>query len=374
MDKDQWLISWTKYDKNRKDPRAGRKCFKTTTFKDLIPSDNNELCRAQLFVTESRVVNNMLEEFWKNWVGVTFTDIDSRHYWKDNNGEGDIIPERYSKDNPALVFGLVYKWIEDNYKDNIVDAETSRSKLGFHFYFKWDCEKNEYNHAYFVQVGNAIVKKAFIECGYEHIINYPKVFDDCTNSPVQFVYPTKLGLYHNYSCTGKIGLYNDLDINLDHIKKKEKSKIKDDIEKATGISLTNNGKYEFVLKEKRNVDKVDYIEHKVRWRLFDSLSRIYSDPFELKQEWCECAKKIPYKHTLQFYMDEPYKNNEGYTWANNLNGNEYCDIELLKQFGYDVEVIKISNNINDLFSEIINDEPLYNSSKVFDINKFINTL
>lgn len=374
MDKDEFLISWTKYDKNRKDPREGRKCFKTTTFKELEATDNKELCRAQLFVTESRVVNNMLEEYWKNWTNVTYVDIDSKHYWKDDNGEGEIIKERYLKDNPTLVYGLVYKWIEDNYRNNICYAETSRSKLGFHFYFKWDCEKTEYNRNYFAQVSNAIVKKAFIETGYKHIIEHPKVFDDCTNSPVQFVYPTKIDLYHNYSCNGKIGLYNDLEINYDIIKKKESNKERQRIEKTTGISLTNNGNYEFVLKDKRKVDKVEYIEHRIRWRLFDSLSRIYTDPIELKQEWCECCKKIPYKHTLDFYMNEPYKNNEDYSWNERLKGDEYCDIELLSKFGYDIEIIKISNNSNHIFEELFGKKETDIDNTSFDVKKFINLL
>lgn len=353
MDKDQWLISWTKYDKSRKDPRAGKKCFKTTTFKELDPTDNKDLCRAQLFVTEDRVINNNLEEKWKDWVNVTYVDIDAKFYWKEN-GEGDIIPERYNKDNPAVVYSLVYNWMVNNYRDNICDAEMSRSKFGFHFYFKWDCERNEYNRTFFSRVSNEIIKKAFIETGYKHIIEYPKVFDDCTNSPVQFVYPTKINHYHNYYCNGKLGIYNDLNVNInDIISKKEKSKTINQIEKVIGVNLKSNAIYEFVLKNKRKVDKVDYIEHHTRWRLFESLSRIFEDPDELRLEWNECCKKIPYKHTLQFYMDEPYKNNEGYTWNNNLKGDEYCDLDLLNTFGYEVEIVKIANKNNDMFDFLL---------------------
>lgn len=353
MDKDDFLISWTKYDKERKDPRGGKKCFKTTTFKELEATDNKELCRAQLFITDSRVVNDMLEDKWKDWSNVTYVDIDAKFYWK-VNGEGDVIIERYQKDNPVIVFGLVYNWLVDNYCDNICDCEMSRSKFGFHFYFKWDCERNEYNRTYFSRVSNAIIKKAFIESGYKHIIEYPKVFDDCTNSPVQFVYPTKLNWYHNYKCTGKLGIYNDLGVNIDSlIKKKEITRTKQKIEKALGAVLSISSNYEFILKERKEIDKVDYIEHHTRWRLFDSLSRIFTDPEELKLEWNKCCKKIPYKHTLQFYMDEPYKNNEGYTWFNNLKGDEYCDIDLLKQFGYEVEIVKINNNTNELFDYLL---------------------
>ena len=377
MDKDAWLISWTKYDKDRKDPRSGKKCFKTTTFKELIPTDNKELCRAQLFITEYRVVNEMLEDYWKNWDNITYYDIDSKHYWKTDNGEGDVIIERYQKDNPTIVFDLVYNWLLNNYRDNICDAECSRSKFGFHFYFKWDCECTEYNRNYFAQVGRAIIKKAFIETGYEHIINYPKVFDDCTNSPVQLVYPTKINWYHNYYCTGKIGIYNNLDIDLDYVKKKEFQKIKKEnnkirknLESITGLSLSNNSQYEYVLKNKRLVDKVNYIEHQIRWRLFDSLSRIFTDPEELKKEWYECAKKIPNKHSLDFYMEEPYKNGEDYSWFNKLTGNEYCDKELLNDFGYEVEIIKIYNNTNNIFNELFGDSvpnELNNTNKLIQL-------
>ena len=356
MDKDNWLISWTKYDKNRNDPRCGKKCFKTTTFKELNPTDDKFLCRAQLFITEERINNELLNEYWNKWDNVTYYDIDSKHYWKSDDGEGPIITERYEKDNPEIVYNFVYNWLINNYRYNICDSECSRSKFGYHFYFKWDCERTEYNRNYYAQVGRAIIKKAFIECGYKHIIDYPKVFDDCTNSPVQLVYPTKINWYHNYYCTGKIGNYNDLDINLDFVKKKENDKIKKDLETATGMKLnSNNRQYDYVLKGKRNVDKVDYIEHHIRWRLFDSLSTIFNDPNELKKEWCECAKKKKKKkHSYEFYCDEPYKNGEEYSWFIKLTGNEYCDKELLNDFGYDVEIIKISSNINDIFKAIFN--------------------
>ena len=40
-------------------------------------------------------------------------------------------------------------------------------------------------------------------------------------------------------------------------------------------------------------------------------------------------------------------------WNNNLKGDEYCDLDLLNTFGYEVEIVKIANKNNDMFDFLL---------------------
>ncbi len=347
---DVFYLSWTKYDKNMNDPKANGAKFKYTSFAALEPTDDKEKCRAQFYKSPNRVVIENIN--WEDWTNVTYIDIDSKHWYKDG---GQTINEQKLKDVPILIlYGSIYNWLTAHYLHNINDAELSRSQLGFHFYFKWDCEKSEEARIYYNEVARAIVYKAFCECGYKEIIDYPQVYDNCTTSYYQLVYPTKIHWLHNRKCDGKLTYYEDLNIDESKIIKKKNKELKNKLENATGFKTSRKGNYEFVLRNKFDVAKVDYIVHAERWSLFESLKSIFKDEDELRKEWERCCVLIPNcnGHSTEFYFNEPYKQNQSYTWENLYDTDCYCDIKLLKKFGYEVECIKISSNINDIFSNI----------------------
>ena len=357
-------LSWVLYDKNMNDPKHdGNAKFKITSFQDLKPSNDKERCRAQLFLSDHRVVIENIK--WEEWNNATYVDVDGKFWY--------TTEDRIKDNPPRFVYNNVYNWIEKHYRANISDAEMSRSGLGFHFYFLWDCKKTEENHIYYNQVAYAIVKKAFVECGYKDMIEFPKVFDNCTESYYQLVYPTKNNWIHNFACTGKLVSYFDLYINQEVIDKKINRSNKKKLEDITGIKFSKNNNYEFNLVRRFDVDKVEYIEHRTRWTLFDSLRYIFTDEQELRYEWEKCCEKIPeqHGHDFQFYCDEPYKQNQSYNWCN-IDDDSYCDIELLKKFGYEVKIIKISSNINNIFTDIFGNN--INNNSNFNTNKFINNL
>lgn len=77
-----------------------------------------------------------------------------------------------------------------------------------------------------------------------------------------------------------------------------------------------------------------YIEHRLRWRLFDSLCCLFADnPDELKQQWERCCDFItPENHPAAFFKAEPDKNGWFGIWQD--KSYKWADEDLLKQYGY----------------------------------------
>ena len=301
-------FNWLSYNTDFKDPKAGTK-MKTDCYKNIPKSDDINKTRIQLFDCGYRVTKDTLD--YSNWNQCIYKDIDYKYYyWSDE--ENKISPE-------VLYYNVVNKLIE-MCPDNFMDAEISRSGIDFHLFFGFDCERSELSRDFYNDYVNDIIKKCFNELGYKYIFDYPKVFDSCTNSIYQLCYVTKNKWIHNYRFTGNISLKP--------------------VKKETNIEKSNNiinKKQDVFFIGKREVKEVEYIEHILRWRLFNSLSRIFLDPLKLKEEWEYCANLIPEVngHTKEYYRNCPYTIND---WNDILKGDEYIDIVLLKKFGYDVYV------------------------------------
>lgn len=85
------------------------------------------------------------------------------------------------------------------------------------------------------------------------------------------------------------------------------------------------------------VEKHSYIEHHLRWRLFDSLCCIFVkdlyDTTDLFEQWNRCCDVIdPVNHSAEWFKDEPRKNKWYELWV----GKKYqwYDEDLLTEFGY----------------------------------------
>lgn len=387
---DEWIITYAVYNKDLNDPKANVTKLKKCTFKELDCGNENEKCRGYMTTAGIRINKKTSEIYdidddtvFNTWNNITFEDIDYK-VWLSNDPD-------HLREDPKLILKMVFNWLVNHYPSNICDAEISRHLNGQHFYFKWDCAKTAYNRAYYKAVGSAMIYKAFCELGWKEIIEFKngksKVFDKCTDSFWQTVYPTKKCWVHNYHCTGKIVDYSDLDIDMTIVNKLEKKTRTKNIEKIVGQVCYDNDKYEFVLDSIENINKVDYIPHAVRWQLFESLYVLFKDEHELRDNWYKCAKLIPQEnnHTIKFYMDEPYKNYADYSWyekaLDKTNKKEfiYVDIDLLKKFGYNVSIKRKNEDHTDIMNKIFNDYDFIdikseedNSSS--DINKLIRLL
>lgn len=85
------------------------------------------------------------------------------------------------------------------------------------------------------------------------------------------------------------------------------------------------------------VEKHPYIEHHMRWRLFDSLCCIFvkdlTDTTELMKQWDRCCDLIdPVNHSAEWFKEEPIKNKWFSLWAGKQL--QWYDEELLVEFGY----------------------------------------
>lgn len=321
------LFNWCCYDKTFNEPRGG-KTMKVGNITDIKKNNADERTRCQLFDCGFRVTNETLD--FKYWNNVIYEDVDYKKYIMTHD---DYIEPRY-------IQNVITQYLINNYRTVFMMSELSRSMTSFHFYFCFDVERNRANRERYKAICDAIIINAFVVNGFEEIIKYKDVFDDCTDSPVQMVFMTKNNLLINHSCSGNIKFLrtDNLDIKYTY----------DDTIRPVVIK---NNEYSLAVAKNDNVNEHDYINHYDRWLLFDGLSRLYNDA-ELYKEWCRCARMIPCanNHDTDFYINEPYKNK----WDKMLEGDEYVDTNLLSSFGYDVTFSKPSKKfeINDNFIKV----------------------
>ena len=333
-------FNWKTYPANYSELSTGTKMNVTEITQIKAPKEN-ELTRMLCFNSGIRQTKDL--QNWNAWNGCVYIDVDYKNYLSSNK----------NATNPIEVFANVWTYLANNYSDHFYYGEYSRSKKGFHFIFYMDTEyPTEERREYLLLKANAAVIKAFIECGYKEAIEYKeivngvethKVLDTCTNSPYQICYLTLCGKI-NEKCEGdwKIGT-NGLENIIENIKNKYNKK-KEKIYDCT---------YKTKLLKIHDVQGVPYIEHLVRRNLFKSLSTIFEGN-DLKEQWIRCAKLIPeeHNHTTEYYINAPYK----LDWNESLTENEYCDKDLLKIFGYEVQINAFHRQltINETFKKILN--------------------
>ena len=334
-------FNWKTYPADYNELRSGTKMNIGEITQIRAPKEN-ELTRMLCFNSGIRQTKEL--QNWNCWNGCVYIDVDYKNYLSVNENAED----------PVKVFANVWTYLANNYSDHFYYGEYSRSKKGFHFIFYTENEyPTEERREHLLLKSNAAVIKAFTECGYKEAIEYKKiengietnkVLDTCTNSPYQICYVTLCGKI-NENCKGdwRIGTEGLHDI-IEKIKNKynkNKEKISDCIYKSKLLKINN-------------VQSVPYIEHLVRRNLFKSLSTLFNGD-DLKREWTRCAKLIPeeHNHTTEYYINAPYK----LDWNNSLSDNEFCDKDLLRIFGYEVQ-------INSFHKQLNNDEIL---TKIYNI-------
>lgn len=113
------------------------------------------------------------------------------------------------------------------------------------------------------------------------------------------------------------------------------------------------------------VEQHEYIEHVIRWRLFDSLCCIFVqdelDTTQLFKQWNRCCELIdPVNHPVQWFKDEPIKNKWFELWCKKQY--QWYDEELLEEFGYIVgnqhkrgwDNDGVASNVDDWFDNELN--------------------
>lgn len=315
-------FNWKTYPADYNELSSGAK-MNVGELTEFRHAKDNELIRMLCFNSGIRQTKDL--QNWNAWNGCVYIDVDYKNYLS-----------VYEKaEDPVKVFANVWTYLAKNYSDHFYYGEYSRSKKGFHFIFYTETEyPTEERREYLLLKANAAVIKAFTECGYKEAIEYKevkngielnKVLDTCTNSPYQICYVTLCGKI-NENCKGDWRIGTE---GLQDIIEKIKNKYNKNKEK------TFDCVYKSKLLKVNNVQSVPYIEHLVRRNLFKSLSTLFNGD-DLKREWIRCAKLIPeeHNHTTDYYINAPYK----LDWNESLTDNEYCDKDLLRIFGYEVQI------------------------------------
>lgn len=340
-------FNWKTYQADYNELKTGTKMNVSEITQFRCPKDN-ELIRMLCFNSGIRQTKDL--QNWNNWNGCVYIDVDYKNYMSVNKDAAC----------PSKVFSDVYNYLVQHYSSDFYYGELSRSKKGFHFIFYIDTDyPTEERREYLLLKANAAIIKAFTECGYKEAIEYKeikngvitnKVLDTCTNSPYQLCYITGFGKI-NDKCEGDWRINtNGLTEIIEKIRNKYDYK---------NIKKTSDYLYKSKLLKINNIQSVPYIEHLVRRNLFKSLSTLYNGD-DLKREWTRCARLIPeeHGHTTEYYINAPYKND----WNESLTDNEYCDKDLLRMFGYEVQItayhkqLSVDETLKKIYNIITNDE------------------
>lgn len=299
----------------------------------LYSDGTRKIVRNEMQVSNSiTFLEKERENLYSYWNGCIYSDIDSKRYYAQDR-------EKYNNDYAKKVYYNVIKYLAINYSDNFYYSEVSSSRTSYHFIFNFNCDKTEENFNYYTKLVTHIIKEAFCECGYEDIINFDKVLDDCTTSIHQRLFITKYEYVFNNNCTGNIikTRHDEVikrEIILQQIE--EAAKKMEAIERHNAYEKRRSEGLEYEVHiEKTGHYKNTYIEHHTRYILFKSLYYFYRD--NIKDVWSEVAEHIPEEngHSITYYKNCPFRND----WYKKLEDGTTTpsyNRQLLEDFGYKV--------------------------------------
>lgn len=288
---------------------------------------------------------------YSKWNQCIYEDIDYKKYMANNESYTD----------PKILYEKLHEWLYEHYKNVYYYMELSRSKKGYHIIFYFNVMRTKQLRMICKAISDFIVKKAFKELGYEHIIEYDGVFDDCSDSFYQACFMTLNDYHLNNECDGmnSRSIVNDNYYSIESIYNKLYSKTnKLDKHKArSGHSVVNNEsnsdsnsewKTEYLFNE-LNKYNGGYLNHHERYYLFKSIVGLCGIENEelIKNEWENCAEQLieGNEHNTAFYINEPYKN-DWVEWIKKYEDWCYVDKELLEKFGYNIKFINQNNGDN----------------------------
>lgn len=276
-------------------------------------------------------------EDYNKWNQCIFEDIDYKFYISNHDKFID----------PNILYEQLYDWLYNNYRNIFYYCELSRHMNSFHYIFYFNVQRTKNNRMMCKSISNFIIHQAFESLGYKDIIEWPKVYDDCSDSFYQPCFITLNNYKINYECDGtnseKIITDNYFSIKSVYDKLFRKSykrakhqSTKNDNDWETSFEFDNNNSY-----------SGEYLNHHERYYLFKCIVGLCGIDNEemIEKEWNNCAYQLieGNNHTTTFYLNEPYNNN-WIDWIKRNNEFCYVDKDLLKKFGYDIKFIKIEKD------------------------------
>lgn len=253
---------------------------------------------------------------------------------KDNNytGNGTVFIDIDC--GPELI-DEIFKYIpaiNDNMGGSIICAATTRKGLHLILYGgELNAEEYELKTFYYLTSFAWILK----EVSGIDLRDVDKALDTCTFTIKQRLFLRfSKNIYWNDN-------YNNATLN-EHQKSRLRKEYKEIYNKKFNkghlTGADNNNTFKIITNatiiEIKDIDKHEYIEHSMRWSLFDSLCCCFGEDYEeLMKQWKRCCSLIePANHNYRFFLEEPKKNRWFDKWKNNKE--IYCNTKLLNEFGY----------------------------------------
>lgn len=277
----------------------------------------------QVFNNGYRNTNSNMD--WSAWNGFTFSDIDSKHYYK--------LKKQF---DPMKVLNAIKEVAPYVYQYNYYCVYITGSGLGFRILWYWNCDRTKDNFLKCSLLTEQYTRDLFYRFGQQgkDIIDFEqnghRVLDKCSKSVLQGMYISGAKIFYSefIGCNGYGScVIDDIDIS--------------DLYKTNNItSWSGDGKHSDYVKfvDKVNIDtnKIKYYPHQLRRCIYESLIVLFKDKDKVDEEWKYIAKLIPETdgvgggHSHKFYEEEPGKNR----WFELFNLNEKHSIHWLDDFGY----------------------------------------
>lgn len=288
----------------------GGEAMEVVSLQDVIvkETEKKELPWLQLFDTGYRVTTETLD--WSKWNGCVYSDIDSKHYYKE-----------CKQFDAEKLRDALHDYLLINFNYNYYALQTSNSGTGYHILFYFDVEKNEINFKKCAQIVQDIVKETFINIGASEIYDWPKVNDRCSASPLQGMFLTNnTFLWGNFNQQA-FGDYEDFDTY----------ELRDEGVRVSDVQ--QDGTKLFELKSYKAPKKpVGYKDHHQRWMIYDALVAVFEKKELIDIEWERVCGLLPEDngHKRVFYLKEPEKNR----WNERHSSATWVNVDVLKEFGY----------------------------------------
>ena len=272
----------------------------------------------QVFANGYRVVSNSLD--YKDWNGITFSDVDSKWYYK--------LKSPFNVNN---LFNNIAEWGPLTYEKNFYACHLTNSKQGFRIFWYWDCERTEENFIKCCILTEKYTKELFYSFGEKgkDIIDFVedghRVLDKCSNSVMQGFYVTTNEIRYSSHINDPGFGYIDLsDIDIEQAYQSGNvTKIVGDFDQKKWCKII----------EVKEVDKdsIKYYPHQHRRCIYEALCMLY-DGEELDNQWSRICKLMPEGngHDYDFYYNEPNKDK----WNQKISNDVIHDLHWLDDFGY----------------------------------------
>ena len=279
----------------------------------------------QAFTCGYRMTKSTLNfDYWNN---VTFTDIDTKNYFKDKNISIDINKLHEHIHRQAII----------DYPNNYVCSYVTASGLGFRIIWYWDCDKSKDNFDKCAVLTDEYARNIFYSFGdaFKEMIDYDGVLDKCSKSSLQCMYLWQAPLFNDYT---KISTFGE--INKDDFDKV--SDTVENIKKSYTQIVDNTASYEIT---KVDIKGMFRTKHMGRFKDYTTLKRLTPNKTECDNIWRELCKHF------EEYVDSEGKHHTYDTFIKEFNYDQIdentANISRLSKYGIYVDDKKIYHHLSD---------------------------